>query len=152
MNILVVDDEGPFGKLIGRVLKREGINVTATTRGKEAIALLEQSSVGLVIVDYMLKEEHDGLDLIAMMRRRRPGLPALLISGFPSDDVEQRVAGMGSTYYLEKPFESEELMNLVRYILDRETGVSGPGPADETKAGGANPETGTRPVSGRDEP
>jgi len=120
MNILVVDDEGSFGKLVGRVLSREGMNVATTTRGDEAIALLEQSDPGLVIVDYMLKEERDGLDLIELMRGKRPRLPALLISGFPSDDVEHRVATMRSTYYLEKPFESDELLNLVHYILDRE--------------------------------
>ena len=60
MNILVVDDEGSFGKLVGRVLSREGMSVTTTTRGAEAVALLEQTNPGLVIVDYMLKEERDG--------------------------------------------------------------------------------------------
>jgi two-component system nitrogen regulation response regulator NtrX len=126
MNILVVDDEGSFGKLVGRVLSREGMNVTTTTRGDEAVTLMEQSAPGLVIVDYMLREERDGLDLIEMMRGKQPGLPALLISGFPSDDVESRVGTMSSTYYLEKPFESDELLNLVYYILDRE-GASDPG-------------------------
>ena len=126
MNILVVDDEGAFGKLVGRVLSREGMSVTTTTRGDEAVTLLGQCDPGLVIVDYMLKEERDGLDLIEMMRSGRPGLPALLISGFPSDDVEARVAAMGNTYYLEKPFESDELIKLVHYILDREP-AQGPG-------------------------
>jgi DNA-binding response OmpR family regulator len=40
--------------------------------------------------------------------------------------VESRVGTMSSTYYLEKPFESDELLNLVYYILDRE-GASDPG-------------------------
>jgi two-component system nitrogen regulation response regulator NtrX len=127
MNILVVDDEGSFGKLVARVLSREGMSVTTTTRGAEAVALLEQTNPGLVIVDYMLKEERDGLDLIQAMRVKRPELPALLISGFPSDDVELRVATMGGTYYLEKPFESQELLKLVHYIVDREN-LSGPDP------------------------
>jgi len=130
MNILVVDDEGSFGKLVGRVLSREGMNVTTTTRGEEAIELLAQCDPRLVIVDYMLKEERDGLDVIEVMRRTCPGLPALLISGFPSDDVELRVASMGSTYYLEKPFESDELLNLVHYILGREAGE---GPEEESR-------------------
>jgi len=120
LNILVVDDEGSFGKLVGRVLSREGMQVTTTTRGSEAVDMLEETDPGLVIVDYMLREERDGLDLIEAMRSRRPRLPALLISGFPSDDVELRVAKMGATYYLEKPFESDELLSLVRYIINRE--------------------------------
>lgn len=121
MNILVVDDEGSFGKLVGRVLSREGMQVTTTTRAAEAVDMLAKTDPVLVIVDYMLREEQDGLDLIEAMRTTRPRLPALLISGFPSDDVELRVATMRATYYLEKPFESGELLGLVRYIIGRET-------------------------------
>jgi two-component system response regulator (stage 0 sporulation protein F) len=137
VNILVVDDEGAFGKLVGRVLSREGMQVTTTTRGAEAVTALEQTEPRLVIVDYLLREERDGLDLIEIMRARRPRLPALLISGFPSEDVEQKVATMPATYYLEKPFESDELLSLVRYIITREKAPPGGDDRDGRPEGGA---------------
>ena len=63
-----------------------------------------------------------GLDVLAAVRLRRPGLPIVMISGYATTENAERVESAGATAFLPKPFDEEELRTLVRHALD--TGVA----------------------------
>jgi two-component system, OmpR family, response regulator MprA len=116
--ILVVDDDAPIRRMLGRTLGSAGYDVGFAVDGGDALAAIERSVPDLIILDVAMP----GLDGIAVSRRLRSrGLatPILLLTA--RDAVEDRVRGLdaGADDYLVKPFASEELLARVRALLRR---------------------------------
>jgi len=116
--ILVVDDDPPIRRMLGRTLEAEGYAVESADDGGGALAAIERSAPDLVVLDVALP----GLDGLAVLRRLRGkglSLPVLLLTA--RDAVPDRVAGLdaGADDYLVKPFATEELVARVRALLRR---------------------------------
>jgi two-component system response regulator MprA len=116
--ILVVDDDAPILRMLGRTLSAEGYRVETAADGGEALAAVERSTPDLVVLDVGLP----GLDGLAVCRRLRgKGLatPVLLLTA--RDAIADRVAGLdaGADDYLVKPFATDELLARVRALLRR---------------------------------
>jgi CheY-like chemotaxis protein len=81
--VLVVDDERAVCELVARVLGRAGHEVLIAETGEQGLALLDlHPRVACLVVDKILPGL-GGLEVMAEARRRRPGLPVVLITGHP---------------------------------------------------------------------
>jgi two-component system KDP operon response regulator KdpE len=122
--VLVVDDEAPMRKYITTNLKIRGYDVLTAADGTEALKLIDERPVDLLILDIMMPGP-DGMDVLARVRRDMD-VPVLMLSarGRESDKVEALDAGADD--YLTKPFGVEELLARVRAAL-RRSGSSGNG-------------------------
>ncbi|HUK62367.1 MAG TPA: response regulator [Dongiaceae bacterium] len=120
-DVLVVDDEPVVREAIRRVLAAEGLRVTTVPDAETALAHPALDRCRLVLCDLMLPGG-SGLDVLAAVRLRRPGLPIVMISGYATTENAERVESAGATAFLPKPFDEEELRTLVRHALD--TGVA----------------------------
>jgi PAS domain S-box-containing protein len=113
--VLVVEDELQVRKLIERALRRSGYAVLVAPDGEEAVRLFREQPdrVDLVITDLVMPLL-SGPEVIAALRRDRPGLPAICMSGYSEH------AGMGDldVELLSKPFQTAELTARVRRLLD----------------------------------
>jgi len=107
MNILVVDDDERILTLVEAILGGLGHRVTATTDARRAIEAIDRGGVDLLMSDVAMPEMN-GAELVAAARRLRPGLPALLISGWPM---------VGSATFLAKPFRAQGLLNALHRAL-----------------------------------
>ena len=117
--ILVVDDEAPLRRMVIRALKEAGHNTHEASGGTQALALLQQVPVGLVITDIVMAEG-EGIETIRQMRQQAPELPIIAISGGSHQDLYLRAAtALGATTALEKPFEVDDLLALVERLLGR---------------------------------
>jgi two-component system response regulator MprA len=116
--ILIVDDDAPILRMLGRTFSAEGYAVETAADGGQALAAVERSAPDLVVLDVGLP----GVDGLAVCRRlREKGLatPVLLLTA--RDAVPDRVAGLdaGADDYLVKPFATDELLARVRALLRR---------------------------------
>jgi DNA-binding NtrC family response regulator len=118
---LVVDDYEDFLRLLCSYLEDMGIQCERATRGEEAATLLENVAFDLLVVDKNLPDM-DGISLARWARFAHPGLPVLLITGYPSEESAQRAAVAGVTDYIQKPFNVDWFGEQVRSL-------TGPAPA-----------------------
>jgi two-component system catabolic regulation response regulator CreB len=128
--ILVVEDEPPIAETIVYALRTEGYAPLWRTTGREALAVLVQQPVALVVLDIGLPDM-SGFDVCREIRRHR-AVPVIFLTA-RSAEVD-RIVGLelGADDYLAKPFSPRELTARVRAVLRRMNGgPAAPGaPAD----------------------
>jgi DNA-binding response OmpR family regulator len=115
--VLVVDDEAVIRSFLVRVLEREGHTVIAASNGAEALDVLQQTTVDLMLSDIRM-DQLDGVELLKEARERYPELAVLLLTGHAT--VESAVAALrhGALNYLLKPVRNEEIVEAVSAALD----------------------------------
>jgi two-component system OmpR family response regulator len=119
-HILVVEDEQHLAYGIKFNLEAEGYTVTAVGDGQAALAIMDAAGppIDLVVLDIMLPGM-SGYDVCTAIRGRRGDLPVVMLTARTL--VEDRVRGFdaGTDVYLQKPFELDELLSVVRNLLAR---------------------------------
>ncbi len=116
-SILLIDDEEAIRRLMKAVLAAAGYRVLQGANGDEALRLHEArgDDIHLVVTDILMPPGMDGLSLVESMRRRRPDLPVIFISGYTQS--YGRLAGavdQGRTWFLPKPFSPFQLVETVK--------------------------------------
>lgn len=119
MNILIVDDDREIVDSIGIFLAAEGYGVLKAYNGLEALELLTEEEVHLLILDIMMPKL-DGIKTLLTLRERR-NLPVILLSA-KSEDAD-KIFGLtaGADDYVTKPFNPSELVARVKSQLRRYT-------------------------------
>jgi PAS domain S-box-containing protein len=114
--ILVVEDQPSVAMITQRILTRAGYEVSVANDGAEGLKLFsEHPDLDLVITDIVMPGL-TGPDLAARLAEFDPAPKVVYMSGYSNDLIE---SGDGPTYeYLQKPFHPEELLTLVRKVLD----------------------------------
>ena len=115
--ILIVDDEKEIRDLIDIYLKGEGYDTLKAENGEEALNILEQQSVDLIILDIMMPKVN-GIEACLRIREERE-MPIIMLSA-KSEDMD-KILGLntGADDYLTKPFNPLELVARVKSQLRR---------------------------------
>lgn len=111
--ILIVDDEPTYREYLERFLRRGGLDVRTAETGAEAIELAREFAPDILLADWMLRCEMHGIEVGEALRAQRPELRILLMTGFPTADLEAEAARVGIDGFLEKPFALEELSKAI---------------------------------------
>lgn len=119
MNILVVDDDREIVDSIGIFLSGEGYKVLKAYDGIEALDILSENEVHLMILDIMMPKL-DGIKTLMKLRESR-NIPVILLSA-KSEDAD-KILGLtaGADDYVTKPFKPSELVARVKSQLRRYT-------------------------------
>lgn len=117
--ILLVEDDAAVRRVARRILDTAGYDVIEAGNGHEALQAIERHAgqVDLVLTDAVMPEL-GGPELIRRLRRVRPDLRVLFMSGYALDDIGRRDDDLGGASFLRKPFGSGELLGTVRDVLD----------------------------------
>ena len=107
-NILIVDDDINILELIQRHLHSLGYHTYKAVSVKEAVAILRDSEIDLLITDLKMPEV-DGFQLIQFASEHYPNMPKLVVTGYPSVQDALSAIKSGVVDYLVKPFTKEEL-------------------------------------------
>ena len=117
-HILVVEDEGHLDIGIKYNLEAEGYRASVAGDGPTALTLLEQSpqAIDLVILDLMLPGM-SGYAVCKALRQAQNQVPVLILSARTLAEDRIRGYDVGADQYLQKPFELDELLAMVRRLL-----------------------------------
>jgi DNA-binding NtrC family response regulator len=113
--ILVVDDDPGIGQMLTRALSRHGFEVDSTTSADEAIEKAESTSYDAALVDLVMPEHH-GADLAGTLRRRYPGLPIGLMTGYSNSPLIPQFERSGMAVF-KKPLLIQDLVEFLQREL-----------------------------------
>lgn len=122
-NILVVDDEPDVLDALARALKLAGHNVTKATTATEAIALSDDHSFDLVVLDYIMPSM-SGIELLNKIRGVQPTIRSVIVSGKIDSQVSEEAIvaelrdSIEADSYLHKPLDNTKLLEAIRQLLE----------------------------------
>jgi DNA-binding response OmpR family regulator len=114
--VLVVEDDPEMRALLKAFLQREGYRVIEEARGDLARLLVESERLDVVIVDKEIPGLN-GLELLSLLRHRRPEVPVILITAFGGPAVAEEALRRGARYYVEKPFRVTKIVETVEGLI-----------------------------------
>lgn len=115
-HILVVDDEKKMRHLLAIMLERKGHRVSQAGDGVEALALLADGNVDMMIADIKMPRM-DGMELLREVRNHPSGCPVVFITAFATVDSAVDAMRNGAADYITKPFEEERIHLTVERTL-----------------------------------
>ena len=121
---LLVEDDRGVRLVVERALRRHGLNVIAAADGEAALEILDDKAVVIdVLVSDVVMPGIDGVKLLDAARIRRPGLAAVLMSGY-AELPQRRALDDAGVVFLAKPFAVGDLLDAVRHALAVPPGAS----------------------------
>lgn len=119
--VLLVDDDASFLEALERQfhLQAEAWEIRCAPNGREAMELVRAQDFELVVVDLLMPVQ-EGMETIVALRRERPGLPVIAMTGggmHLGQAYLHHARLLGARATLEKPFEFAELVRLARELV-----------------------------------
>lgn len=102
MEILIVDDEPQVAEVLARSLAREGHSAKIAHSGEEALKMLGTSEPDALFLDVSMPGMN-GLDVLSEVKRLRPSLPVVVITGHATADEVEEVKRLGAVDVIAKP-------------------------------------------------
>jgi len=114
--VLLVDDDPGVRFALTEVLTDRGYRVVTAGSGAQALTMLD--GVDVVVTDLSMPGM-DGLELVAQIRARRPGLPVILLTAHGSDNMVRIASSRGACGCLSKPFDIDEIARVIEQVHAR---------------------------------
>lgn len=124
-SVLVVDDEADVRDAWARALRIAGFAVKAAATPKEAVALAEEHSFDVVILDFIMPGM-TGLELLIRVREKLPYIRSVIVSGkldarTPASELSQDLkASVEADAYLHKPCTNDELIEIITGLASKQ--------------------------------
>jgi DNA-binding NtrC family response regulator len=115
-HILVVDDEPNVLVTYRLILQQQGYEVTAALSSDEARKALAEENIDLLLCDLSLEKQENGFDVIEFGRQRNPAMPTLLLTGYATQEANDRAEELGIPM-LFKPIDIKELLQTISEML-----------------------------------
>jgi len=112
--VLVVDDEESMRVTLAANLELEGHEVVEASTGEEALRLVRERPVDVVLADIRMPGLH-GVELARHLRRERPGLPVVLMTAFAQESLVEDALAEGVFTVMHKPFDVGHLLRTLRH-------------------------------------
>ena len=119
-NILLIEDDRPLNKAISVYFKKQKFYVLSSFSGQEALDILFQNNLDLIILDINLPDL-SGFDLIEQIKIINSNIPILILSACDLDSAILHGFNLGAEDYVTKPFNIEILHKKINVILKRNT-------------------------------
>lgn len=116
--ILVVDDEEPIREIISSMLGAAGYKTQQACSGMEALAILNTTGEFELMLSDLMMAEMDGIALLDRSKEKYPDMPVIMVTAQHDISIALATIRNGAYDYLLKPFEREQLLNIVARALE----------------------------------
>ncbi|KPP87785.1 MAG: two-component system, NtrC family, nitrogen regulation response regulator NtrX [Rhodobacteraceae bacterium HLUCCO07] len=118
-DILIVDDERDIRELIADILEDEGYTTRLAGQSDDAMKEVTTDPPALMILDIWLKDSRmDGIDILKTVKRDRPEIPIIIISGHGNIEIAVAAIKQGAYDFIEKPFNIDQLLVVIRRAME----------------------------------
>lgn len=114
--VLIVDDDAPTLRVLSRFLRQRAYEPILASSGAEALEVVSMGPLDAVLLDLNMPGLN-GIDVLSLIRRRRPCLPVIVVSGVIDVQLAQEAFRDGAFDYLVKPFHLENLGQTLHQAL-----------------------------------
>ena len=116
--VLLVDDEANIRRMLGALLRDEGLSVAEAPNGNAALLMVDQADPDVILLDLLMPPGPDGLETLARLRERGRLTPVIMMSGKAQLTDAVRAVKLGAFQFLEKPLTPEAVLVTVRAALE----------------------------------
>ena len=120
--VLVIDDEQIVLDSVHKILTSYGYDVSTTSTASIGVRRATNEPFHIVLTDIRMPDM-DGLTVLRDIKRVKPTLPVLIITGYATVDSAIQSMKLGAVNYIEKPFTPEELVRAVVAAMDGSSSV-----------------------------
>lgn len=111
--VLLIDDEKDFLEALSERMEARGMQVSTTTSAKDALEEVEKHSYDAVVLDLMMPEM-DGLETLVALKKKRPELQIILLTGHATVDKGIEAMKLGAMDFIEKPADLQALTEKIK--------------------------------------
>jgi CheY-like chemotaxis protein len=123
--VLIIDNDGGMRQIIERILVPHGYTVVHAEDGTQGLEKFQRNEPHIVLLDIRLSDI-DAPDMLERLRKARPGIPVVLMSGLAEAETAAELVKKGAAANISKPFKVDTLVGLLNGIISRRPGVSQP--------------------------
>lgn len=116
--ILLVDDEERFRTTLAKMLRAQGLEVTALGSGREALAELQKAPYDVMVLDVRMPDM-DGIATLTEIKKIAPQVEVIILTGHASMDAAVEIMRLGGYDYLLKPCPVEDLLAKIESAYER---------------------------------
>ncbi|UCC43523.1 MAG: response regulator [Candidatus Zixiibacteriota bacterium] len=113
LSILAIDDERIVLESIRKHVRKEEFTLHTVRSVKEALSLMDETSIDIILTDLMMPEV-DGLEFLKIMKERAPQIPVIMITGYATINTALEATNLGAFDYVAKPFTRSELTSVLQ--------------------------------------
>jgi len=124
--VLLVEDDAAVRATITSILEQHNYRLVVADDGVQALELFAArgSEIALLLTDVVLPRGLSGAELALQLRRQDPRLRVILCSGYSADKIERGMESLPGMMFLQKPYRAEQLLTLMRGLLDKAHGTT----------------------------
>jgi len=117
--VLVVEDEHLMGRLLERILSRDGTSVLLAADGQEAVDIYRDHKweIGVVLLDLGLPKI-SGWEVFKNLKQQNPDVCVVVASGYVEPDVKYRMHEAGVEHFIEKPYKLDKLLETLYGVIE----------------------------------
>ncbi len=116
--ILIADDESAIRKSLTEILRFKGFDCTSARDGKEAVEIIKNEQIDLVLLDLELPRMK-GVEVLKRALEMRPEMQIIIISAYGTIQKAMEITRLGAYDFIEKPLEAERILLTIRRALEQ---------------------------------
>jgi DNA-binding response OmpR family regulator len=117
--ILIVDDEKNIRLTLSQALETLGAEIDTASNGEEALTKLRGREFGLILLDIRMPGM-DGMEILRRVHEIRPDIRVIMMTAYGTIESAVEAMKLGAVDFLQKPFDPEEIRELVSRVADRD--------------------------------
>jgi len=124
-HVLIAEDDSELRELLALVLEHAGYKVCQCSNGEQLLAQLNQQPAFDLVISDIRMPGLNGLEVLAQRNKKMPQPPFICMTAFGDEQTHRKARHLGAVATIDKPFDLDELMELVAHVCLRNEHIKG---------------------------